>query len=311
MPYSLDELLRSRYRACLEESLRRPLEERAIAYDAAACETIASVGPFIKRLDPRRKLKQKTGTPDDSEVVRPSHATLVRPPIFPDRFNFTRVRAEERLIELELAGGAYSVLPNKYPACRCHLLLVARDLRPQVLSLQDLQALQELLGRCSFNAFYNSWSAAASVNHLHFQLLDDDTPLLRFPIQPAATAAARGLIGHASGFPACHQVFPASALGDLWQEVQALLDSNQPHNLFWSSDRVYLFPRNPDPRARAKDILGEEMGALECAGVFTLYERALFDALSLDKIRTLLRLTTRPRISKKDLKISKDRDCNK
>lgn len=287
----LDSFLRSAYQQRLNESLLLPLEQRAIAYDPADCEAVESVGPYIKRLDPRRILKQKKGTPDDAQLARPSDTAIVRPSWDPVRFNFSKIRPEERLMELELAQGLYAVVTNKFPACRHHLLLVARELRPQILGLQDLEAIREFLGRSSFLAFFNSWSAAASVNHLHLQLLDEEVPLLHFPLESAENLP-NSEAQRIRSYPAVNLVFPAQAVAAAWNVVRMLQEANQPHNLFFTQEWTYLFPRNPDPRQKGLEILGEQTGALEYAGVFTTYERSFYNGLTLERIETLLRTTT-------------------
>ena len=288
----LDHELRTRYQELLTASLALPPEARPIAYDPDECEAIERVGPFVKRLEPRRVLKRKEGTPDDCEIVRPSAETVVQPEIDHDLFNFTKVRSEERLALLELADCPYHLVVNKYPAVRGHLLLAAEELRPQVLTLPDLYALREFLCRSSFLAFFNSWCAAATVNHFHFQLIDPPVPIEDFPLESAGQSRGRA-VQRLRGHAAASLVFPAEAVEALWQEVRSLLESNQPHNLFFTRAHTYLFPRNPDPQEKGKELYGgEEPGALEYGGIFITYDRPTFESLTLPRIEELFRRTT-------------------
>ena len=298
MPDDLTALLRLRYEAALEASKDRSPAERIIAYDPAECEAVEKVGPFIKRLEPRRKQKQKKGTPDDCEVVRPAQVTIVCPEIDPARFNFTRIRPEERLHTIELAGSRYHFVVNKYPALPHHLLLVSDDLRPQILTHQDLQAIHEFISHQPLTinhdpylAFFNSWSAAATVNHLHFQIFEGPAPIQDFSLESVGkshTAPAFRVQAH----PSDNIVFDTASIDAVWKEVHHLISVNQPHNLLFTPTHTYLFPRNPDPARKGKEIYGEETGGIEYAGIFITYDRQTFESLTLPRIEELLRKTT-------------------
>ena len=79
----------------------------------------------------------------------------------------------------------------------------------------------------------------------------------------------------------------------VWKGVRRLISANQPHNLLFSSTHTYLFPRNPDPTQKGKEIYGEEeVGGIEYAGIFIAYDRQTFDSLTLQRIEDLLSKTT-------------------
>jgi hypothetical protein len=289
----LADLLRSRYEAALAASKDRPPEERLIAYDPAECAAIEKVGPYIKRLEPRRKQKQKKGTPDDCDIVRPSEVTIVSPKIEPKRFNFTKIHPEERLHTIGLAGSQYHVVVNKYPALPQHLLLVSEDLRPQILTRHDLQAIHEFIQSVSHSclAFFNSWSAAATVNHLHFQIFKGPAPIQGFSLESVGVMH-ESPIYRVQTYPADNIVFDAANIDAVWKEVRRLISANQPHNLLFSSTHTYLFPRNADPNPKGREIYGEETGGIEYAGIFIAYDREIFESLTLQCIEELLSKTT-------------------
>ena len=293
----LSDLLRLRYETALDASRSRPPAERLIAYDPAECEAVEKVGPYIKRLEPRRKQKQKKGTPDDCDIVRPDETTIVSPEIDPTRFNFTKIHPEERLHTIELAGSQYHFVVNKYPALPRHLLLVSDELRPQVLTHQDLQTIHEFINHQpstidhAFLAFFNSWSAAATVNHLHFQIFEGPAPIQGLSLESVGQSYAAPTY-RVPAHPAANIVFDAASVDAVWEEVHRLISANQPHNLLFSPTHTYLFPRNPDPMQKGKEIYDEEPGGIEYAGIFIAYDRPTFEGLTLPRIEELLRMTT-------------------
>ncbi|MDA0842102.1 MAG: hypothetical protein O2857_30440, partial [Planctomycetota bacterium] len=216
-------------------------------------------------------------------------------------FNFTKIHPEERLHTIKLACRQYHVVVNKFPALPQHLLLVADDLRPQILTRRDLQAIHEFIQSINHQpsaishsclAFFNSWSAAATVNHLHFQIFKGPAPIQGFSMESVAISYEAPTY-RVHGYPADNIVFDAANIDAVWKEVHRLISGNQPHNILFSHTYTYLFPRNPDPTQKGKEIYGEEeVGGIEYAGIFIAYDRQTFDSLTLQRIEELLSRTT-------------------
>jgi hypothetical protein len=177
-------------------------------------------------------------------------ATVVLPALNPRAFNFLKVAANECIGAVSLARCDYRVVVNKWPVYRRHIMLVSTDLRPQVRSAAwaavllhnatrrrrsqrlppvspnpqvllraDLAAAAAFMRASSLPClFFNSWSAGASVNHFHFQAMDEAPPVVHLQtvavaVSPAmATAGVGGGVqGGAAllrlrGFPAHHTV---------------------------------------------------------------------------------------------------------
>ena len=92
------------------------------------------------------------------------------------------MRADEVLFDVD--DGRYRVVVNMYPLARRHVLVCAADVRPQQLVEADVGAIAALLSESpGLSAWYNSWGASASVNHLHVHVVDDALPALRRPLR--------------------------------------------------------------------------------------------------------------------------------
>jgi len=280
--------LRLAYSAVLTRSLPLPEDQRLVMYDPHdATEIAKKVGPFTVRLDARRAGKPKAA---------PAPKVMVCTPFDPTKFNFTKIRnADERLLRTTLAGQPYDFLTNKFPLCTCHSLLVSQDLVAQEMAPKHLAAIQELLGGSTFYAYFNSWGAAASVNHFHMHVIDEKVPLFeaslfRSPMDIEGAASYR-IVGHA----ASHYVLPWANVDAAWNVIERMQKDNVPHNLAFSATHIYIFPRD-DTLAlteRSLDIYGEKPGGLEMCGIFTVYSQAAYDSLSEGQMCEVLAMNTR------------------
>ena len=150
----------------------------------------------MRRLDANRAVKRGEGGPLQA-------VSCVAPPLHPSAFNFSKVHADEVLFAV--ADERYSVIVNMYPLARRHVLLCSTEVRPQQLIKDDVGAIAALLSASpGLSAWYNSWGASASVNHMHVHIVDDALPALRRPLRLAAARApfARRARLQLDGFPA-------------------------------------------------------------------------------------------------------------
>merc|ERR1711998_274677 len=278
--------LRSAYSTVLKRSLALPEEQRLVMYDPHdASEIKKKVGPYTVRLDARRAGKPKAA---------PAPKVVVCTPLDPTKFNFTKIKnADERLLRTTLAGQPYDFLTNKFPLCTCHSLLVSQDLVPQQMAPKHLEAIHELLGGSSFYAYFNSWGAAASVNHFHMQVIDEKTPLFDFPLERAPDDVMGVPCYRVAGHPASHYVLPWESVGVAWNLIENMQKDNVPHNIAFSASHIYMFPRDDSSAERSLDIYGEKPGGLEMCGIFTVYSQAAYDSFTEVEISQVLAMNTR------------------
>jgi ATP adenylyltransferase/5',5'''-P-1,P-4-tetraphosphate phosphorylase II len=176
----------------------------------------------------------------------------------------------------ELNGKAARLLYNKFPFARLHGLLVPEPERqwPQMLT-HDLHdwawescTTADVPGLC---LGYNSMGAGASVNHLHFQsFVHADLPLQhpRFIHN-----------GGDAPYPLpCQRLNNAQAA---WSALDALHQRNQPYNLIYSRDALYVITRAPQDSTKLSATC-KGYGWSEMAGVLNLFNRERFDTLSAD-----------------------------
>jgi|TARA_B100000524_G_scaffold347376_1_gene249230 hypothetical protein len=217
-------------------------------------------------------------------------------PFDPAGFNFSKIRnPAERLVLLQLQTGHYEVLTNKFPLFSRHMLLVAKDLVPQQLNLAHLLAITELIGGCSFSAYFNSWGASASVNHFHCHLVDELPPVAQLPLAlgPFVSGVRCMTPDGFSGF--CY-VFPSSRQGahQVNSCVRAMQDDNQPHNLLFTPKYIYVWPKPVVRPERSFTLYPETVGGPELIGSFTVYTEEDFGILTPESVAEAARINTAP-----------------
>eukprot|EP00310_Coccolithus_braarudii_P019417 CAMPEP_0183351038 /NCGR_PEP_ID=MMETSP0164_2-20130417/23324_1 /TAXON_ID=221442 /ORGANISM="Coccolithus pelagicus ssp braarudi, Strain PLY182g" /LENGTH=406 /DNA_ID=CAMNT_0025523129 /DNA_START=110 /DNA_END=1330 /DNA_ORIENTATION=- len=283
-----DSFLRGSFSRLLKESEMLPVEQRLVAYDACdEHEVKAGLGMFRKRLDARRNTKPK----------KANKQLLVCTPFDPDAFNFSKIRnPRERILQLRLHSGMYTILSNKFPLFPKHMLLVAQSLVPQQMTLGHLVGITELLQACSLSAYFNSWCASASVNHFHCHLIDELPPTASLPLVPGPLInGQRCLVPQ--GFPGFCYVFEASTqLFVVDAAVRAMQEDNQPHNMLFTPRRslIYVFPKPLERPERSFELYPETVGGPELIGSFTVYNEMDYDALTQASAEELCRINTAP-----------------
>lgn len=159
-----------------------------------------------------------------------------------DEFNFNKpFMAKECFWSGELNSRTIDVFYNKYPFAELHCLLVLdkQECHPQLLRANDHTYIVNLVSELGtvldgVGIGYNSYGAYASVNHLHFQMFVDKQRL------PVCDPAWRHNGGERE-YPALCHVFDSADAS--WQCIQQLHDAQQPYNILYMPDRIYIFPR--------------------------------------------------------------------
>lgn len=280
-----DFFLRHTFSELLKSSAQAKEEDRLVMYDACDEHEIKqSVGVFRKRLDARRNTKPK----------KPDQQMLVCTPFNPMDFNFSKIRNHrERLTKLQLQSGRYELLTNKFPLFAGHMLLVAEALVPQQMTLAHLTAITDLLGACSFSAYFNSWCASASVNHFHCHLIDELPPVTNYPLVAGAMVnGTRCLLP--KGFPGFCYVFEVCHIALVDEAIRAMQADNQPHNLLFTPRYIYIFPKPLARPERSFDLYPETVGGPELIGSFTVYRNEDYASLSEQSVEELCRINTAP-----------------
>ena len=155
-----------------------------------------------------------------------------------------------------------------------------------------------------FAAYFNSWSAGASVNHLHWHICQSSFPLFASS-ELCGIAKLKHAGPHVCDWPARPLVWlvrsasdMASVAHDVFSYCSALQNTNIPHNIASSSCEgvavVAVFARSPDPRKRGRLVIGVDAGCAELCGDFTFYVQDEAEQLSDDELSAFLKDTTLP-----------------
>jgi ATP adenylyltransferase/5',5'''-P-1,P-4-tetraphosphate phosphorylase II len=174
-------------------------------------------------------------------------------------------------------------LYNKFPFARLHGLLVPEPLRelPQFLPPElhgwawDVCTQSGVPGLC---LGYNSYGAAASVNHLHFQSFVQMKPL---PVQDPRIVHNGG--AEAYPLPCRRFADPAEA----WLELDRLHQRNTPYNLIYSKECLHLVARVPQDSDKLS-AQSRGYGWSEMAGAVTLFSREAYQALDAEAFAAAL-----------------------
>lgn len=281
-----DIFLRQSFKRIVQESALLPPDERLVMYDACDEQEIqTTLGPHLrKRLDARRNTKPK----------KPDAQLLVCTPFDPQAFNFSKIKnPRERLLKLHLRSGTYSLLTNKFPLFRSHMLLVAEELVPQQMTASHLSSMTEMLQVTTFCAYFNSWCASASINHFHCHVIDEFPPVTTYRLVAGMiVCGVRCLMPE--GFPGFCYVFTTGQVDLVAEVVTAMQAENQPHNLLFTPTHIYVFPKPLQRPSRSFELYPETVGGPELIGSFTVYLQGDYDCLSTVTANELLRINTAP-----------------
>jgi hypothetical protein len=196
-------------------------------------------------------------------------------PFDPAGFHFNKpFLAKEVLWQGELAGKHARILYNKFPFARLHGLLVPEPERqmPQFLTPELHGWAWEVCaasGIPGFGLAYNSTSAGASVNHLHFQSFVQAGPL---PVQQCAFAHNGGDVP----YPLPCQTFNTAETA--WFALDELHQRNIPYNLVYGANALHLLPRAPQGKPTIPAGC-QGWGWSEIAGMINLFSPDEFERL--------------------------------
>jgi ATP adenylyltransferase/5',5'''-P-1,P-4-tetraphosphate phosphorylase II len=173
------------------------------------------------------------------------------------------------------------LLYNKFPFVKYHALLVLdkEQHNNQLLTEEYLVYMAELQSTTQqqlpgFVVAYNSLGAGASVNHLHFHVYLETTPLPIFSAQYRHN-------GGDHPYPATCQVFTDP--GDAWQVIQSFHDKNTPYNLLFHDRKIYCLPRKL-PQKTFKDLDVTLYGWSNMAGLIHLNDKEAFAQISVNQL---------------------------
>ena len=192
----------------------------------------------------------------------------------------------------------------RFPMFHHHMLVTRTALVPQILTKPDLKFMLSLLASQPIDqlvAYYNSWSAGASVNHMHWHLCQARFKFFDF------YAASELRLRSGSGAP-CREwpsrpmVWTVSShtpvdavCGDVAQYIQRLLSLELPHNVAMSHSSGHLivavFTRSADPALRGRRVIGFDAGCAEMCGDFTFYKTEDSKSTSDSKLTEFLQNT--------------------
>lgn len=252
------------------------LKLMAIGFDRVRTVQSRAAGPWQLYFNPVRALRPP-------RMSAASFGGLLRP-FDGAGFHFNKpFLAREILWEGELAGKSARLLYNKFPFARLHGLLVPEPERelPQYLTPElhgwawEVCAQAGAFGLC---LGYNSVSAGASVNHLHFQSFVSSAPL---PVQMPHFRHNGGDAPYPLPCQAFHD--PETA----WFALDELHQRNQPYNLVYGANCLYLIPRVPQGSA-SLSALSQGWGWSEAAGVITLFSWDEYEELGIQAVESKL-----------------------
>lgn len=242
-----------------------------LSLDALETTHYRRAGPWEIQYNPLRALRP----------ARASAQTLidVQPPAFNAAgFHFNKpFLRPETLWEGELLHHPVRLLYNKFPFAPLHSLLVPdpeRGLPQQLLQEWHLfawhlaQAVAHTIS--GFTVTYNSYGAAASVNHLHFQTCVRDTPL---PIEATHWQHHSGIDAYPTP---CHTFNDAL---EAWFFIDHLHRTRQPYNLIYTTGLIYCLPRRAQG-SYPQPTWSTSHAWYEMAGGATAFNRDDFDRIT-------------------------------
>ncbi len=252
------------------------------------------IGPFRARLTPH---EQKLRDPYWRDM--PVNLDL---PFDETKFNFSKIKPEEVLIDdlsFPDSEKKWRVILNGSPLEEFASMLVPEKAESQFLHRDDINACMGFSESTRATLFYNSLWAGASVNSKHFQLYYSQQYIFDFLGKESKKLhwANYGEIALADlkGYPG--NVFALrsenkQAMGDaLWKVVQYLQGQNIPFEFAVRGDTAVVIPIGKERPAK---FGGNACAAPENMGLVNLMDKAVFDVLTEQDIRDVMKEATLP-----------------
>lgn len=212
-------------------------------------------------------------------------------PFNPEGFHFDQAFLEKEIFaEGQFNGKQISLLYNKFPFIDHHALLLVDKSKHnnQKLTQEYLDYIFNLQAHSQqqcheYVITYNSLGAGASVNHLHFHVYLEDTPLAVFSSRYIHN-------GGKLSYPATCLVFTSSK--QAWQTIDTLHSKNTPYNLLIKDNRIYCLPRNnPTKKSDGKTLTGIDnslFGWADMSGLLNVNNRKVLSEISTEQITSSL-----------------------
>lgn len=197
----------------------------------------------------------------------------------PGGFHFNKSFLQKEVWwEGNLMGRQSRLLYNKFPFADYHGLLVIEpeQNRPQVLTNDIHGYVWQLAETVSeripgFGLGYNSYGAAASVNHLHFQTYMRDS--YKYPVEDTHWSHHGGL----DEYPL--KCFKETTSGSAWERIELMHAENTAYNLLYRPGIVYIIPRRFQGQFNQASWL-TGLGWSDLAGEFTVIDREVYEQLT-------------------------------
>jgi diadenosine tetraphosphate (Ap4A) HIT family hydrolase len=207
------------------------------------------------------------------------HSTSIHRPFEPNKFNFNSI-PHETYFKGHWDGRKYSLYFNKYPFMPYHTSVVPEPevgheqfLTPRQYDFVRWFVRELAVSHPGLSLAYNSLGAYASINHLHFHLVPDNTALPLFDPKQGTfhTAVER----HTSA---------ASA----WAQISSLQSSNHPFNIVITAHSTYVIPRLLQGTYRQPSWT-TGFAWVELTGLIVVSDRHIYDTLTDAQIIAALR----------------------
>jgi hypothetical protein len=279
-----------------EQVIVRPELFSADKFNFSKVHASERIIPLLKLRTNGIDSQQHTSSPSPSPSPSPSSSPSPSP-------------SPSSSTDVDVEFGDYQVVTNKYPLAFRHVLLVASEIRPQIIRRADVYAAIDFVTNYTNElfVFFSSWSAGATVNHFHMQLYPSaDIPIFALPSQ--AKASDRGSSSSSDNnkaqrtirdYPAANTVYEMQAAGidsieQACNDIEQCIEHNRPHNLLITKTRIYLFVRARDPlvREQARELYGQLPACLEFAGTFNAYDAAKYASLDGERMRQIMSMCT-------------------
>ncbi|XP_026736642.1 GDP-D-glucose phosphorylase 1 [Trichoplusia ni] len=252
-------------------------------------------GKYLLLLNPDRWSKRR----------QPEAMNDICQPFDVTKFNFTKVSLEEILFSIEgKDSDVHSVLVNDSPISRYHSLLcpsINKHL-PQVVTPDSLELAVQIMFTIQdrdMRIVFNSMCGYASVNHLHYHLLEEQNTLYVEDVQWTHVKGSIYRLDESYPVPAiCFEVqkHNLNTLKEVWKVLEYLLKKSIAHNMLITKRSrqggcddavcVVIWPRKST--AGAKPLGAFNVAALELSGWFTIYNSEDFNRLQAEDLENEL-----------------------
>ncbi|CAH0591571.1 unnamed protein product [Chrysodeixis includens] len=248
-------------------------------------------GKYLLLLNPDRRSKRR----------EPDAMNDICQPFDENKFNFTKVSPKEILFSIEGEDtDVHSVLVNDSPISRYHSLLCPslNKCLPQVVAPDSLELAVQIMFTIQdrdIRIVFNSMCGYASVNHLHYHLLEEQNTLHVEKVEWKQIKGNIYRLDESYPVPAiCFEVqkHDPNVLKDVWKVLEYFLKRSIAHNILITrrprqggcDDAVCIVVWPRKSTAGAKPLAAFNVAALELSGWFTVYNAEDFNRLQTEDL---------------------------